>query len=82
MGTIEQCQEEYEQEAKEEKAERSPVERRAICSGADHERCVTKCPHLEPHVGNVCDVEEHEIYDCEELGMCKTLQIEVYCKSI
>ena len=82
MGTIEQCIEECEQEAKDEEGKASPLQRRVICSHANHEKCYKKCRHIKPHVGSVCDVEEHEIYDCEELGMCKRLKIEVYCKSI
>ena len=58
------------------------LERRVICSHADEEKCPAKCEHLKAHAGIICDFEEHAIYDCEELGMCKTMKVEVWCKSI
>jgi hypothetical protein len=79
MGTIEQCQEEYEQEAEKEKAERSQVERgvikRVICDHA-REDC-DGCQHSEPHKRIIEGIGGDAT--CEKVKKCGCHEIKVKC---
>lgn len=72
MGTIEQCIEEYEQEAKEEAAERSPVERGVMRDviKVNHGNVFNTgtwytfyCPECKRQIGR--DNSEHKCHWCD-----------------
>ena len=57
------------------------LQRRVICSHAGNRGCKPDCVHIEEHLAEGI-TEVDEAMTCKDLGMCSSLNKEVYCKSI